>query len=90
MPQRLAQHLIARGLLKASTVDEALRRMNRSGGSLDTNLLEMTAISEAGILQAISDVSNVRLVNLADFEPNPDAAPVMPFKMAKQLGVVPL
>lgn len=90
MPQRLAQHLIARGLLKASTVDEAMRRMSRNGGSLDTNLLEMTAISEAGMLQAISDASGVRLVNLADFEPNPDAGPLMPFKMAKQLGVVPL
>jgi len=90
MPQRLAQHLIARGLLKASTVDEAMRRMAKNGGSLDTNLLEMTVISEAGILQAISDASGVRLVNLADFEPNPDAGPLMPFKMAKQLGVVPL
>ncbi len=90
MPQRLAQHLIARGLLKASTVDEAMRRMARQGGSLDTNLLEMTAISEAGMLQAVSDVSGVRLVNLSDFEPNPEAGPLMPFKMAKQLGVVPL
>ncbi len=90
MPQRLAQHLIARGLLKASTVDEAMRRMARQGGSLDTNLLEMSVISEAGMLQAISDSSGVRLVNLADFEPNAEAAPMMPFKMAKQLEVVPL
>lgn len=90
MPQRLAQHLIARGLLPARIVDEALRRLGRDGGSLDTVLLEMGAVSEAGILQAISDVSGVRLVNLADFEPNAEAAPLMPLKMAKQLNVVPL
>lgn len=90
MPQRLAQHLIARGLLPARVVDEALRRLGREGGTLDTVLLEMGAVSEAGILQAISDVSGVRLVNLADFEPNAEAGPLMPAKMAHQLNVVPL
>lgn len=90
MPQRLAQHLIARGLLPARVVDEALRRLAREGGSLDSVLLEMGAVSEAGILQAISDVSGVRLVNLADFEPNTEAGPLMPVKMARQLNVVPL
>lgn len=90
MPQRLAQHLIARGLLPARVVDEALRRLGRDGGTLDTVLLEMGAVSEAGILQAISDVSGVRLVNLADFEPNTEAGPLMPLKMARQLNVVPL
>ena len=63
MPQRLAQHLIARGLLPARVVDEALRRLGREGGTLDSVLLEMGAVSEAGMLQAISDVSGVRLVN---------------------------
>jgi hypothetical protein len=90
MPQRLAQHLIARGLLPARVVDEALRRLGGDGGTLDTVLLEMGAVSEAGILQAISDVSGVRLVNLADFEPNGEAGPLMPLKMARQLNVVPL
>ncbi len=90
MPQRLAQHLIARGLLPARTVDEALKRLAQRGGTLDTALLELGAISEAGMLQAVSDVSGVRLVNLADFEPNTDAGPQMPVKMARQLNVVPL
>ena len=90
MPQRLAQHLIARGLLPARVVDEALRRLGREGGTLDSVLLEMGAVSEAGMLQAISDVSGVRLVNLADFEPNAEAGPLRPFKMARQLNVVPL
>lgn len=90
MPQRLAQHLIARGLLPARVVDDALTRQAAQGGSLDTVLLEMGVISEAGVLQAISDVTQVRLVNLADFEPNSEAAGYMPHKVARQLGVVPL
>lgn len=90
MPQRLAQHLIARGLLPARTVDVALKRLAAQGGALDTALLEAGVISEAGMLQAVSDVSGVRLVNLADFEPNAEAAPLMPLKMSRQLNVVPL
>jgi hypothetical protein len=90
MAQRLAQHLMARGLVPARIVDEALKRAEKAQVGLDTALLSLDAISEAGVLQAISDVSNIRLVNLADFEPNSEAGPMMPYKMSKQLGVVPL
>ena len=90
MPQRLAQHLIARGLLPARVVDEALQRVKADGGTLDTSLLELGAVSEAGMLQALSDVSGVRLVNLADFEPNLGAATHLPLGLAQQLNIVPL
>ncbi|MBL8919535.1 MAG: FrgA protein [Myxococcaceae bacterium] len=90
MAQRLAQHLLAKGLVSARLVDEALKRAERSKTGLDTALLALNAISEAGVLQAISDVSGIRLVNLSDFEPNAEAGPLMPYKMSKQLGVVPL
>lgn len=90
MPYRLAQHLIARGLLPARVVDDALKRATADAVSLDTAFLELGVVSEAGILQALSDVSGLRLVNLADFEPNTDAAAHMPFGLAQQLNVVPL
>src|SRR5689334_7588952 len=90
MAQRLAQHLISRGLLPAKVVDDALRRLSASAGTLDTALLEAGAISEAGMLQALSDVSGMRLVNLADFEPNAEAGPMLPLKISRQLTVVPL
>jgi hypothetical protein len=90
MAQRLAQHLMAKGLVSGRLVDEALKRAEKSKVGLDTSLLSLNAISETGVLQAISDVSGVRLVNLADFEPNTEAGPLMPYKMSKQLGVVPL
>src|SRR5581483_10566809 len=91
MPHRLAQHLISRGLLPASKVDEALKRHAAAEGvCFDTVLLELGAISEAGVLQAMSDVSGVRLVNLSDFEPNKAAAQELPLKIAQRLNVVPL
>src|SRR5688572_32419005 len=90
MPARLAQHLVARGLLPAPRVEEALRRQAVAGGMLDTVLLETGAIAEAGMLQALADVSGIRLVNLADFEPNSDGAKLIPPKIAERLCVVRL
>ncbi len=90
MPTRLAQHLIARGLLPGDRVEEALRRQAIAGGALDTVLLEQGLISEAGMLQALADVSGVRLVSLGDFEPNHEVAALIPPKIAERLCVVPL
>ena len=90
MSQRLAQHLISRGLLPAKLVDDAMRRLQAGTAALDTILLEAGAVSEAGMLQALSDVSGMRLVNLADFEPNAEAGPMLPLKISRRLTVVPL
>ncbi|MGQ0503899.1 MAG: FrgA protein, partial [Myxococcaceae bacterium] len=90
MPARLAQHLVAQGLLPQERVDEAVRLRAVSGGTLDTVLLEQGLISEAGVLQALADVSGYRLVNLADFEPNEEIAPLIPPKIAERMGIVPL
>jgi Type II secretion system (T2SS), protein E, N-terminal domain len=90
MAQRLAQHLISKGLLPARRVDEALRQWSGSGVTLDTILLELGAVSEAGMLQVLADVSGERLVNLADFEPNREAAVLLPVKIAQKLNLVPL
>jgi HEAT repeat protein len=90
MPSRLAQHLVQRGLLPAHDVERAQQRQAAKGGGLDTALLELGAISEPGVLQAIADVTGLRLVNLADFEPNSDAFQLIPASLAERLGLVPL
>ncbi len=90
MPARLAQHLVARGLLPAQTIDAAQRHQAAHGGSLDTALLELGGVAEAGMLQALADVSELRPVNLADFEPNPEMARFIPANVAQRLGSVPL
>lgn len=90
MPARLAQHLVTRGLLSAQTIEDAQRRRATYGGALDTVLLEMGAIAEAGMLQALADVSGLKPVNLADFEPNQDMARFIPANVAERLGAVPL
>jgi HEAT repeat protein len=90
MAQRLAQHLLSRGLVPAGALDEALQRVDQGEGTLDTVLLEREAISEAALLKALAEVTGKRPVNLADFEPNLDARAFLPGTMARQLTCVPL
>lgn len=90
MPQQLAQYLISRGLLPAHVVNDAVNRLSRDGGSFDTVLLEMGVLTPAQVLQAIADVSSLRPVDLANFEPNFEVASLLPLVTAQQLKVVPL
>jgi HEAT repeat protein len=90
MPARLAQLLVARGLLPQETADAALRQQQARGGSLDTALLELTQLREADLLALLGEVSGFRPVNLADFEPNAEVATFIPPKIAERLCVVPL
>ncbi|MGA9523557.1 MAG: FrgA protein, partial [Myxococcaceae bacterium] len=90
MPARLAQHLVERGLLSAETVEAAQRHRATHGGALDTALLELGGVAEPGMLQALADVSALKPVNLADFEPNPEMARFIPANVAQRLGAVPL
>jgi hypothetical protein len=90
MPARLAQLLVARGLLPQERAAAALRHQQARGGLLDTALLELGALREADLLLLLGEVSGFRPVNLADFEPNAEVATFIPPKIAERLCVVPL
>ncbi|WP_224242219.1 GspE/PulE/PilB domain-containing protein [Hyalangium gracile] len=90
MPARLAQLLVARGLLPQETVDAALRQQQARGGLIDTALLETGKLHEADLLALLGEASGFRPVNLADFEPNAEVATFIPPKIAERLCVVPL
>lgn len=90
MPARLAQLLVARGLLPQETVDAALRQQQARGGLIDTALLETGKLREADLLMLLGEASSFRPVNLADFEPNVEVATFIPPKIAERLCVVPL
>lgn len=90
MPARLAQFLVARGLLPQETAEAALRQQQTRGGAIDTALLELGVGNEASLLELLGEVSGYRPVNLADFEPNSDVATFIPPKIADRLCVVPL
>jgi len=90
MPARLAQLLVARGLLPQETVETAVRQQQAKGGLIDTVLLETGRLREADLLNLLGEASGFRPVNLADFEPNAEVATFIPPKIAERLCVVPL
>ena len=90
MPSRLAEHLVARGLLSPQQAAEALRASADPGSALDDWLLEQRLLPEAALLHALAEVSGVRGVHLPDYEPNLEMAALVPAKIAERLKVVPL
>jgi hypothetical protein len=90
MPARLAQYLIARGLITAEQAEQSLHKLTAEGGALDTVLLEQRLVSEAQLLEALADISGQRSVNLGDFEINHSVSSLVPAKIAERLGITPL
>ncbi|MFN0063601.1 MAG: FrgA protein [Myxococcaceae bacterium] len=90
MPSRLAEHLVARGLLNAQHAAEALRLHAEGGLAFDDVVLQNRWLPEASLLHALAEISGVRSVNLTEFEPNVEMAALLPAKIAERLGVVPL
>ena len=90
MPARLAQYLIARGLITEEQAEQSLHKLTSEGGALDTVLLDQRLVSEAQLLEALSDISGQRSVNLGDFEINHSVSSLVPAKIAERLGITPL
>ena len=90
MPARLAQYLVAHGLIDAKQADESVRALKSERGSLDTLLLERGLISEERLLEALSKLSGQRPVNLSEFEINHSVESLVPLRVADRLGIVPL
>ena len=89
MSSRLAQYLVAQGLVAAPAVDEALKLQASEGGGLDTALLQL-GMPEEALLEALTQVSGLPSIDLTGFEPNPEVARLIPPKLAERLKVVPL
>jgi len=90
MPARLAQYLVAHGLVDARQADESLRTLKTQGGALDTVLLERGLVSEERLLHALSELTGQQPVNLAEFEINDSVKSLIPPRVADRLGIVPL
>ena len=67
-PEQLAELLVERGLVQATEADNALKRQVLLGGSLDTQLLESSSVSEAALLEALADIHQLAAANKADID----------------------
>ena len=90
MPLRFVQHLIARGRLTEAQGQDVLHALSRPGTTVDTAVLESGLVPEGDVLDALGEVSGLRPVNLADFEPNPQVSALLPRHIAERWCVTPL
>jgi hypothetical protein len=90
MTERLEEYLVARGLLSAQKAEDALRSQALVGGAMDTVLLEMAAIPEPALVNALGEVSGLQPIQLSDYLPDPKMAREIDPEEAARLNLVPL
>jgi len=90
MIPRLEAHLVARGLLTAQRAEDALRSQALVGGTMDTVLLEMGALPEAELVNALGEVSGLQPIHLSEYLPDPAMAREISAAEAERLNLVPL
>ena len=81
MASRLSDSLVRDGLLRADVVRAATARQAVYGGTLDTALLELGALDEPTLWNALANATGVPIPDAALFE-NPDASAAAVFDAA--------
>ncbi|HVZ31370.1 MAG TPA: hypothetical protein VG963_03035, partial [Polyangiaceae bacterium] len=90
---KLEAVLERRGLASAQDVDEALARLDSSGGDLITSLLQFVALDEAELSEALSECHELRAAPagpLSAAGPEHEAARRLPREVADRYCCIPL
>lgn len=87
---RLGDQLIRDGLITPEQLADALARQQNDGGRLGVNLVDMGAISSAGLVQALSLRLGVKGCVLRHGLIDPKIAKCIPKEEAERLRVLPL
>lgn len=87
---RLGDILISYGVVTAADVDAGLRQQQETGGLLGTILLHAGLIDEATLIQALSELHGLPVIDLGAVEPTPEALAEIPEQMQRELRIVPI
>ena len=87
---RLGEMLVARGLVSQEVVDDALTKQQRTGERLGALLVSDSRVSEAALLEVLSQQLNVPSVQLTAATPvSRDLSDALPEPLARSYGCVP-
>jgi len=89
-PKRLGDILVARGLLKQSQVEEAIKLQNRLGRRMGQIMVDKGWITEKQLLQALGEQLSIPVVRLRAGIYDPDAVHLLDKEVAIRLKVLPL
>lgn len=87
---QLGDILISYGVVTAADVDAGLRQQEETGGLLGNILLHADLIDEATLIQALSELHGLPVIDLGAVEPTPEALAEVPEQMQRELRIVPI
>ena len=90
VPGRVGAMLVARGLITEEQLAEALAEQERSGSRLGDVLVSGGVVEERELIGVLAEQFELPLVDLTDYEPEPEALETIPEPVARDLRAVPL
>lgn len=87
--KKLGEMLVEAGVISEQALRMALAEQRRWGGTLGRTLIDMKAISEHELIDALSKQLALPTVNLDDMDISPTVLELVPGELAEQYSVVP-
>jgi type IV pilus assembly protein PilB len=88
--QRLGDVLVERNLVTRAQVDQAAAQQSDTGGRIGEILIDMGALDERALADALAAFLNIPLADLRRKGPQPDVLVLMPEKLAREHLAVPV
>lgn len=87
---RLGDLLVARGIATDEQVADALEEQERTGSRLGDILVASGIIAEPELVAILAEQFSLPLVDLGEYDPDPEALALIPEPLARHLRVVPI
>lgn len=88
--QKLDQILLEMGLVDENILGKAKELQRESGGQLDEILIRMKQITEGQALTVRQKQLGLSIWDISDVDPEPELSALIPERLAKRLGAVPV
>ena len=86
----ITQVLLEKGLLTSAQLDEAIALQNSGGLRVDRAIVQLGYLTERQLLEVMSEVLHLPLVNLADTTNEPETLQALPSKIVYRNRLVPI
>ena len=88
--EKMGGLLVRQGLISEEQLDQALARQAESGRKLGEVLVSELVVTEDQIAAALAEQKGLRHINLASFDIDRGAVVLLPWRMARMRGVIPV
>jgi type IV pilus assembly protein PilB len=88
-PQRIGEHLLAKGAISADQLEEALHQQSDSGRKLGEVLVEIGLLDERLLAEVLAEQYGLTVVDLRPIAPSPEALALIPESVARGLTAIP-